>query len=144
MTENENDEKVVDQESADADFDRFVELMDLDLDEDRMDVEDLKAFKEGKHKIVRYIKEGHLVITEKGEPKFIRFPRSPKIQADSITFYEPGGSSFMSTDTKKEGHNVAKMHAIMADMTKKPGAVFSNVIGTDYKVMSAIVSLFLD
>jgi len=139
-----SDDILIDSETAENEFQRFVDMMGLDVDEDHMDKDDLKSFHKLKRRILVYIQRGHVVVNETGEIEFRKFPRSPKIEASSLVFHEPGGDAFMSMDSKEDGHNVAKMHAIMATMTKRPAAMFSNVVGMDYKVMQAIVTLFLD
>lgn len=126
------------EEAALAEFERFAEAMDLDIDERGMDDEDRKGFYEARRIFVKAFVAGRLVVNEKGEPTY-----SPTDGKGDITFYEPTGASFMASDQKRSGHDVAKMHAIIADMTKTDGRRISQLPGRDYKAVQAIALLFL-
>ncbi len=127
-------------EVAELEFDRFVELMDLELDESDMDTEDKGEFGKHKKKMIKAIQDGSLVIGVEGEPEY-----TPK-RGDNhlpITFREPTGACLMAMDSRKEGQNVAKMYATMASMTKQNSKRFSNMKNVDLKVCLSIVTLFL-
>ena len=129
-------------EQAEAEFDSFVEKMDLDLSTDDMDAEDLTQFNKQKRRILQQIVKGNLTFTEEGEPVYTPH-RTPNFDG-SITFYEPTGAVIMMMDKKKTGHDVGKMDAIIGAMTKQNAVVFSKLTGTDYKICTAIAALFLD
>lgn len=133
-------EQKVAREVGEAEFDRFVGAMDLDVDEARMDADDRKSFGELRERLVRAIVEGHLVVDDKGQ--FVYTPRTGN-QTDPITFREPTGASFMAMDTKKKDQNVAKMYAVMADITGLDIKTFSKMASRDLKVCQAIITLFL-
>lgn len=133
-------EQKVAREVAEAEFERFVEAMDLELDDARMDTEDRKSFSELRDRVVRCIEQGHLVVDEKGQPVYT--PRAGN-HTQPITFHEPTGASFMAMDSKKKGQDIAKMYAVMADMTHLDAKVFASMANRDLKVCQAIVSLFL-
>lgn len=126
-------------EVAEAEFERFLESMDLDADPSTMDADDAKAFDEAKRTLVRAIERGSLVVDEKGQP--IYTPQLGDIGA--ITFYEPTGASFIAMDGKKKDQQMAKMFAVMADMTRKPAATFSKLTMRDFKICQTLVTLFL-
>ncbi len=140
MTEEKN--VVVVKEQAQADFDQFVEKMDLDLDTEDMDPEDRTQFEKQQKKILKEIMRGNLVINDNGEPVYT--PHRTDGVTDPITFYEPNGAVLLMMDKKKAGQDVGKMYAIIGAMTHQNAAIFSKLKGTDYKVCSAIASLFLD
>lgn len=131
---------VVAREVAEAEFGRFAEAMDLDFDIKRMDADDLKGFQEQKHRIVRAIMRGILVVDPKGQ-----FVYTPQTGADRspITFYEPTGASMMAMDRKKKGEDVGKMYASMGDMTRVSPDRFAKMLARDLKVCQAIAVLFL-
>ncbi len=133
---------VVVKEQAQAEFDQFVEKMDLDLDTEDMDPEDLTQFNKQKKRILTEIIRGNMTINENGEPVYT--PHRTPSATDPITFYEPDGAVLLMMDKKKAGQDVGKMYAIMGAMTHQNAAIFSKLKGTDYKVCSAIASLFLD
>jgi hypothetical protein len=132
------DQKVA-REVAELDFARFLDMMDLDADMTRMDPEDTKSFEEAKHRLVRAIERGHLAIDEKGQPVYT--PQGGTQQP--ITFFEPTGASFIAMDSKKKDQNVAKLCAVMADMTRQNAALFAKLPARDFKVCQTIVTLFL-
>jgi len=130
----------VDSETAENEFNRFVDMMDLDLDATFMDEEDRKGLELQKRRIVRSIQSGALVINDEGEPVFTP-QRSNEIEA--LTFHEPTGSAFMAMDKRKKNEDVSKMYAVMAEMSKVHSNVFSKLKGSDLKVCQAVVTLFL-
>ena len=133
-------EQVIATEVAEAEFLRFVEEMDLDVDEKHMSAEELDAFRGQKRKLILAMEAGRLVIDEKGQPVY-----TPQLgDTKSITFYEPDGAVLMSMDKKKAGENVAKTYATMGAMTKTSAERFANMRGRDLKVCQALYLLFLD
>lgn len=130
-------ESKIPRELAESEFERFAEAMDLDIDRTRMDADDQKGLDEAKQVLFRAMERGQLVIDEKGQPVFTPSSGEP------ITFYEPTGASFISMDAKKKDHQVAKLIAIMADITRLPEKIFSKLPNRDFKVCRTIVTLFL-
>lgn len=132
-------EQKVATEVAEQEFDRFVEAMDLDVDPAGMDDDDKASFKVAKRRIITGIERGQIVVDEKGQPVF-----TPSMgNTSAIVFYEPRGASLMASDQKKKGHDVAKMLATLADMTKQPPARFSDMVNRDLKIVLALGNLFL-
>lgn len=130
-------------EVAEAEFDRFVELMDLDLDTADMDAEDLTGFNKQKNRIIRAIQRGHLTVNEKGEAVYAPFNPSSK-HKEAITFHERTGASLMAMDGKKKNYDVAKTYAIMGSMCKLHQNVFAGLVGSDIKTCEALFSLLMD
>lgn len=130
-------------EVAEAEFDRFVELMDLDLDTADMDAEDLTGFNKQKNRIIRAIQRGHLIVNEKGEAVYTPFNPASK-HKEEITFHERTGASLMAMDGKKKNHDVAKTYAIMGDMCKLHQNIFAGLVGSDIKTCEALFSLLMD
>lgn len=132
------DQKVA-TEVAEAEFDRFCEAMDLDVDVAKMDSEDRKAFDAAKRVVVRAIERGHLVVDEKGQP--IYTPQTGN--SGPITFYEPTGATFMAMDAKKRGQDVGKSMSMLADITRRDAKTFAVMPNRDLKVCSTLMNLFL-
>ncbi|MFW6031048.1 MAG: hypothetical protein ACOC9T_00535 [Myxococcota bacterium] len=124
-------------EVAEAEFQRFLDAMDLDHDEEGMDEEDLKSFQKEKARVVKAIQDGRMSIDEKGQPTF------QPTDGEPITFREPRGSTLMAMDSKKKNHDVTKLFATMAEMTKVPVQKFSKMPNRDLKVCLAVTLLFL-
>jgi hypothetical protein len=128
---------------ANAEFNRFTEAMDLDLDTDDMDEEDLTQFTKQKKKIINALMDGSLIINNNGEAVYT--PRNPKSKREEpITFNERSGVSVMAMDGKKKNYDVRKTYAIMAEMCKVHQSVFANLVGIDIKTCEAIFSLLMD
>jgi len=126
-----------------AEFSRFTELMDLDVDEKLMDDDDRASFDKHKRRIIRAIEKGNLVINESGEATFT--PDNPKTKrSDPITFYEQDGAALMAIDGKKKNHNVASTFAVMGSMCRVHPSVFSSMVGLDLKVCMALYLLLMD
>lgn len=134
---------IVDKETAEKEFDRFAEAMDLDLDTAGMGTEDLTALNRQKKKIVTAIKRGALLFNEDGEA--IYTPQHERSRhKDPITFHERTGASLMAMDGKKKNYDVAKTYAVMADMCKVPASVFAGLVGVDIKTCEALFALLMD
>lgn len=126
---------------AEAEFNRFGEMMDLDFNVDMMDVDDLKGFNNQKNRVVSAIQAGALVVTDIGEPVFTP-QRTPEFK-EAITFHEPTGATFISMDKKKAGQDMGKLYTIMQEMTGVHAGQLSKLRGSDAKVCQAVLALFL-
>lgn len=132
-------ESKITQEVADAEFNRFVEAMDLDVSPDGMDADDRKGFEKAKRTFVNAVLDGSLVVDEKGQPVF-----KPKLEGGgAITFPEPKGSALMAMDQKKKDHVVAKSFATLAEITGEPQGRFALMPNRDLKVCTSVMLLFL-
>ena len=134
---------VVAVDMAEAEFDRFAESMDLDLDTAGMDAEDLTAFAKQKNRIIRAITKGALVVNDNGEAVYTPHRPSSK-HKEAITFHERTGASLMAMDSKKKNHDVAKTYATMGDMCRVHQNIFAVLAGEDIKVCEAIYALLMD
>lgn len=130
-------------EIAEAEFTRFAEEMDLDVDTGTLDAEDLTAFNKMKSRILRAMQRGDLVVNENGEAVFTP-QRSSSKSHEPITFHERTGASLMAMDGKKKGHDVAKTYAVMADMCRVHPSTFAGMSGSDVKVCEALFALLMD
>jgi len=126
-------------EVAEAEFQRFAETMDLEVDPAEMNEEDRKGFELQKRRMIKAIEAGSLAINDAGEPVF-----SPtRSDCGPITFSEPTGAAFMAMDQKKKTEDVGKMYAIMASISGQPAGTFAKMKNADLKVCMAVVTLFL-
>lgn len=140
MTDKKSKKVVVAKEVAEAEFERFADIMDLDIDPAGMDEEDKTGLEQNKKRIISAIQKGALVVNDKGEPVFT--PQRTQGLED-ITFHEPTGASLMAMDRKKKNHDISKMFATMADMTGGHSNSFSKMKMSDLKVCLAVTTLFL-
>ena len=135
-------ESKVTKEQAEKEFETFVETMDLDCDVDGMDDEDKAGFSKHRALIVRSIMRGSLVFDDESQPVFTPAHKD-SAEVSPVTFYEPTGANYMEMDRKKAGKDMAKMHAVIAGMTKRDAKLFAGLKNRDYKVCLAIALLFL-
>lgn len=130
-------------EVAEAEFERFADSMDLDMDTSKLDAEDLTSFNKIKDRIIRAMQRGALVINDNGEAVYT--PQRPNSKSkDAITFHERTGASLMAMDGKKKGHDVAKTYAILADMCRVHPSTFAGLAGPDIKVCEGLFALLMD
>lgn len=129
----------VDKDTALAEFERFADAMDLDLEPAGMDEEDAKSFESQKRLIIRTMQKGDLVVNEAGEPEFTPSRSDDK---KTITFYEPTGATMQAMDRRKASQDVSKTYAAMADMTKQDASRFSKLKYADLKVCLAVFTLY--
>lgn len=138
--EKKKDESVVSEEMAQVEFDRWVNMMSLDIDEATLDDEDKEALKLNKRRIIAAMQAGSLYVNDKGEPVFTPQRSDDK---EPITFYEPEGSALIAMDSKKAGKDVAKLYSAMADITHQSAPTFSKMKVPDLHVCMALTNLFL-
>ena len=137
------EESKVSRDMADAEFNRFIESMDVDVDESEMDSEDKAAFNKQRNKIVKAIEKGTLVINDSGEA--VLTPANEKSKhKDAITFHERTGASLLAMDGHNKHQDAAKTYAVMADMCRVPRKVFAGLVGSDIKICEAIFALLMD
>ena len=127
------------QEVAEVEFERFADAMDLDVNMSKMSEDDRQSFEPMKRRVVEAIIAGSVTINEKGEPVF----RPAKSEPAEIVFHEPKGSALMAMDARKKGQDVAKLYALMGEITGLPAVTFANMLNRDLKIAQAIVTLFL-
>lgn len=133
---------VVDKQTALDDLDRFAEEMGLDLDTSSMDEEDIKSLDKLKGQLVKAMQDGHLVIDGEGQAVFT--PSHPKSKdIGQLIFKEPRASSFMSMDRTKKNQDFKKLNMLIAEMVGQDVAVIGRLYNRDYKIVQAIVMLFL-
>lgn len=127
-------------EVAEAEFQRFLEAMDLTEKVERkgLSQEDMQSLEETKATVIAAMKRGRLVIDEDGCPVY-----TPKSGGDAIRFHEPTGATLQAMDKFKKGQDMAKTFAVLAAMTKQSIGRFQNMPNRDLSVCQAIMVLFL-
>lgn len=136
-------DETVSLEVAESEFARWSEAMDLarKLDPAGLDNDDKKSLADSKKIITDAMIFGGLVVNDDGE-----FVYTPKVGDDKspITFHEPDGAAIMAVDQigKSGTHDITKMVAILAVMTKQSRPRFARLKNRDWTVCQAIFSLF--
>lgn len=133
-------EQKVAREVAEQEFYRFAELMAIDIDTSKLEVEDKINFDKQFERFVRAVMNGSLVVNENGEPEFTPVRSDDK---SKITFYEPTGRVIQAMDKQAERHNVAKLYDALAAMTRCSNSRFAAMKLADLHVCEAIFVFFL-
>ena len=133
----------VDAETANVEFERFADCMDIDVDTSDMDDEDLNAFNKVKKRLLKAIQKGSLIFNDDGEAVYTPAHSKSKYK-EAITFHERTGASLMAMDGKKKGHDVKKMYAVLADMCGLHQGAFAGLVGEDVKICEALFALLMD
>lgn len=138
-TEIESTTEKMSREVAEAEFDRFCEAMDLDVDLDGMDQDDRKSLDDGKRRFIRAMLNGRLVVDEQGRAVY-----TPVLgNTAALTFHEHNGAALMETDKAKKNHDMKKSMFVLAGLTKTHPKRFADMKGRDLKVCQAIMGFLL-
>lgn len=137
-------EKVA-REVAEAEIDRFLEMMDLEQNLESLSAEGRDEFNRTRERLVNAVCNGRLVVNENGEPVLtVELKRADgEVETRDLRFREPTGATYMQADKKKEGENMAKMFAMFAEMTRTDIKTFSRLRGSDVRICTALGGLFL-
>lgn len=131
-------------EVATAEFNRFADCMDLDLDEKMMTDEDKVDFSALKSQFIRAVVSGHITLNDEGEPTIhFKLPPSDDEADQKITFFEPDGACFLALDKGKKNADMAKQYLMMGDICKCAHTLFAKLKNRDLKVCKMVLALFL-
>ena len=130
----------IDKETAELEFNRFIETMDLDMSLAGLSTEDKADLEDARGKVLTAIGRGSLVINDVGEPVF-----TPQGSGDvaPITFHEPTGASLMDMDKAKKSADIRKTYLILGNLSGLHMNAFSALKMRDLKVCLAVLTLFL-
>lgn len=128
------------EEVALSEFERFADMMGLDVDPEGMNEEEKANFKKLKNKIIIAIQKNALVINENGEAVYT--PQRTQ-GVNPLTFHELNGAYLQAQDRRKQGEDVAKMFVIMEQLTKSAPGTFAKMKAIDLSVCMAVANLFL-
>jgi len=134
-------ENKVDEESIDTEFERFIEMNDIDLDTEGLDDNTRRDIEADIRKVKRGIKDGRITIDDKGHATV--HPRVSKDQKP-ITFGYLTGNAWMESDRKKGHQDVQKQFAVMGACSRRSVAHFGALRQGDLKYCQAVFSLLAD
>ena len=132
---------VIDLETAEREFARFVDEWDIDDNVDAMSGEDRESFEQIQNRIIRQVVKGNATIDAEGNIAYTL--KHPKGSTTQIEFKVPGGDAYIAMDKFKDRQSMHKLNAFMGVMTKLPPAIFGNMDGRDIKFCQGVTSLFL-
>lgn len=130
-------------EVAEREFDRFLDAMGLTekTQAKTLDAEDRKSFEDAKSDILRAMRNGSLVIDDRGCPVFT--PLMDEGDPKPIVFKEPRGRQLKAADQAKKGHDVERGYFLMSAITGQVRARFEDMAHRDLVVCRALTALFL-
>lgn len=133
---------LVDEETAAAEFKRFIELWDIDGDTDAMDEDSRDGFEDHRRKLVRGIRAGRIAIDDEGAV-VIQLRHSSQLELTEIKLCVPTGNALLTWDKYKERQQVHKLNAFLASMSGQNPATFAKMDARDLKPAMAVATLFL-
>lgn len=136
-------ENKLDPQTAENDFNTFVDMMALDVDPDHMNMDDQDSFMKVKRRVIKALENGSLIINDDGEAVYTPQNKKSKHQ-EPVTFHERTGASLFASDKRKKNEEVAKMFAIMGEMCHLHPNKLSGLVGIDTKVCEALFVLLMD
>ncbi len=132
----------IDQGVAEAEFDRLVNLWEIDGDTETMNEESRDGFEDQKRRIVQGLVRGTVLIDDEGAVT-CRLPHTTELEMTELTLRVPTGAAMLKWDNYKDRQNVHKMNAMLGAMSKQNPAVFSKIDARDLKPVMAVATLFL-
>lgn len=139
-----NEKFTVDAETAEVEFDRFCDAMDLEFDESQMDEETREQFRALKRKFITAVRKGVLEVNDSGEPEVKLSMSYGENGPTVVKFREPRGSDFMQVDRAKKNESAKKSYLVMASITGQPVKLFGDMRKRDLDVCQAVIGLFMD
>jgi hypothetical protein len=133
----------IDLETAEAEFMRYCESNDFEIDETAMNDDEKESFADIKRRFIKCCREGRVEV-DGMDLKYTVSKLSPEgFAGDVVTVKRPGGNAFMGMDNFKDRESVHKLHGFMSAMTGKEIKYFSKLDIADWKFLQAVSSLFL-
>jgi hypothetical protein len=129
-------------EVAVQEFDRFVELWDIDGEVESMDEDSRDGFEDHKRRLVRGLRRGSVTIDEEGSVTIqLRWPKMESVT--EVVCKPPGGDAMLSWDKYKDRQQVHKLNSFLGSMCGQNPVVFARMDARDLKTVQAIALLFL-
>lgn len=131
----------VDRETALLEFDRFVEIWDIDGATENMNAEDKESFEKERERIVKAIENGHVTIDDDGAFRYaLRFAKEGMLQELTL---KVENASMLKMDEYKDRQSMHKLYAYVASLAGVAPRVISSIDPRDEKVIRSVALLFL-
>jgi hypothetical protein len=134
---------VYDQQTAEAEFDRYCEANDLDHDMDGMTDEEKKDFEAIKRRFIKACKQGRVKVDGTSLKYIVSSFSPPGFAGKEITIARSGGQSFIGMDNYKDTQSVHKTNGFLSAMTGQETSFFAKIDGKDWLFFRDIANLFL-
>ena len=134
---------VIDNETANFEFERFCESWRIDYELEDANQEEKNDFNVLKKRLVKTIKEGRLYLNEDRTLTYILSDFNiDTIKGKKLIIKRPLGDSYMSMDHYKDQQNMHKMYSIIANMVGHSTQYLSRLDGADLDDLTGIFTLF--
>ena len=129
----------VNHEIAEADFQRLVDVAEVDVD--GMSEQETAEFEETKRKFIRHIQTGKMIVDEDGLPSI----RLRSAEVPELKFKVPYTDTIIAQGRVLNGNDAAKARAMLAEVTGVAAKVISrHVAAKDFILAQRILGFFLD
>ena len=125
---------------AEQEFERFVELNDLDFDVEGAAPDDVASVATMRRKLIKALQTGALTVDEKGVPT-VHPQRSEG--APPVVFTRLTGACLLAADRKGAKESIGKMFAAIAEATGTPSVALSKMHVQDTTLCQHVLSCFL-
>lgn len=129
------------EDAAGAEFDRWAELCEFDLDPRFMSQEGQEDCARRRHIAEREIMSGRITIDDEGNLSYQM--KIPVKGVEVVSFpVDPDGTALLAFDTTKDGRNIAKLYAMIQAMTGMPPGTMAAMKRRDREVVQAVAGFF--
>lgn len=136
------DEKVMSEELAMKEIERWAEDKDIDLYV--VDGNGKKILDASVPRLLKEIQRGSLYLNDDCDFVYVISSKSPEGYAgEKLTLKNPTGAAYMAMDKFKEQEGIHKTLAVASAITGQDIRWFANIANNDYKVVSIIVGFFI-
>ena len=136
------DEKVMSEELAMKEIERWAEDKDIDIyvvDRDGKRILDASV-----PRLLKEIHRGSLYLNDDCDFVYVISSKSPEGYAgEKLTLKNPTGAAYLAMDKFKEQEGIHKTLAVASAITGQDIRWFANLANNDYKVVSIIVGFFI-
>ena len=135
-------EFVLDQETAESEFLKWCDLLELDCEESQMDEDDLLEFGKIKKSFIFAFRKGRLSLTEDDE---LSLRLKKPIEGNEYLVFPSdfNSSSFVMMDRTKAKESMKKIFSFLGGWAKIDPKSIHNMQAIDTKLCLSIVTLFL-
>lgn len=136
------DEKVMSEELAMKEIERWAE--DKDIDIYVVDGNGKRILDASVPRLLKEIQRGSLYLNDDCDFVYVISSKSPEGYAgEKLTLKNPTGAAYMAMDKFKEQEGIHKTLAVASAITGQDIRWFANLANNDYKVVSIIVGFFI-
>ena len=136
----EKESKLARRELAQEDFNRFMEMWDIDTDRDFMDADTVKNFDEIERQVIREIMRGRFIVRD--DDAVFKLKEGSFDNLSEVTLTAPRFGALVKTDQHKAGQDIKKMNELISALTGQPPATIAKLTFADGMFLQACANLF--